>query len=213
MHSSRDRISFISAAEIDPCFDAIINPFGETYPEEDWPTRRTYKRILNYINDGGLFVNVSGFPFFYYWDHALGQARPTGRIRHLFNPATRSIVQFIAFDDTPLYYDFGVLLDGSSPREVAVFQEDEDKRYVGNLVSLGINSVIEFRAVLAGHSNVIPLVRAELIEAYPLAAVKLGNGHLLVSGLELHKEQAPLLVHATKNWLLTAGGILPLSTE
>lgn len=212
MSSSSTRISFISAAEIDTGFDAIINPFGETYPEEDWGARRTYERILNYINNGGLFVNVSGFPFFYYWDHVLGQARPTGRVRHLFNPTTHSIVQFLAFDDTPLYYDFGVLLDGNSPREVRVFQEEEDRRYVGNLMGLGINSVIEFRAVLAGNPNVIPLVRAEGIEIYPLAAVKLGNGHLLISGLELHAEQAPLIVHATKNWLLTSGGTLSLPT-
>lgn len=211
MMASNTRISFIMAAEIDTCFDAIINPFGETFPEENWGERRTYERILNYISNGGFFVNVSGFPFFYYWDHALGLAHPTGRIRAFLNPETRLIIQFITFDDTPLYYDFGILLDGSSPREVAISQQEEDKRYVGDLMTLDIDSVIEFRAVLAQNPNVMPLIRAEGIGIYPLAAVKLGNGHLLISGLELHAAQAPLVVHATKNWLLTSGGTLPLS--
>jgi hypothetical protein len=79
-------------------------------------------------------------------------------------------------------------------------------------MNLNVNSVIEFRAALAGNANVIPLLRAEGLEVYPLAAVKLGNGHLLISGLELHEEQVPLVVQATRNWLLTAGGILPLQT-
>jgi hypothetical protein len=210
IQSTNTKTSFISAAEIDTCFDAIVNPFGETYPEENWQSRRTYQRILNYIGNGGLFVNVAGFPFFYYWNHAEGRAHPTGRIRSFFNPTTHSMVNFISWDNTLLYYDFGVFLDPRSPTEVAIFQHDEDRRYVGNLMTLGISSVIEFRAVLAGNPNIIPLVRAEENRIYPLAAIEFGNGHLLVSGLELHAEQAPLVAHTLKNWLLTSGGRLPL---
>lgn len=204
--------SFISASEIDTCYDAIINPFGETFPEEDWPARRTYERILNYINNGGLFVNVAGYPFFYYWDHIQGSSIPTGRAKSYLNPANRSIVQVIHFDDTPLYADFGILLDSNSPRPVTIFQQEEDRHFVGNLLNLNINPVTEFRAALAGNPNVVPIVRAEGLEVYPLSAVRLGNGHLLISGLELHEAEAPLIVQATRNWLLTAGGILPLQT-
>lgn len=210
MESSDTNISFISASEIDTRFDAIINPFGETFPEEDWSARQSYERVLNYINKGGLFVNVAGYPFFYYWDHVQGQSVPAGRIRSYLNPANRSIVQVIHFDDTPLYYDFGVLLDMASPRQVTILQQEEDRRFVGDLLGIGINHIIEFRAVLAGNPNIIPLLRADGLEIYPFAAVKLGNGHLLISGLELHDEQVPLVVQATRNWLLTAGGTLSL---
>jgi len=212
MASNDTNTSFISASEIDTCYDAIINPFGETFPEEDWPARRTYERILNYINNGGLFVNVAGYPFFYFWDHAQGRSIPTGRPRAYLNPANRSIVHVIYFDDTPLYADFGILLDASSPRQVSVYQQDEDKQFVGDLSSLEIDSVTEFRAVLAGNPNVVPLLRAEGLELYPLAAIRLGNGHLLVSGLELHETEAPLVASATRNWLLTAGGQLAPQT-
>lgn len=36
LQSRRSSISFISATDIDSSFDAILNPFGETYPEEDF---------------------------------------------------------------------------------------------------------------------------------------------------------------------------------
>jgi len=205
-------ISFISASEIDSYFDAIINPFGETFPEEDWSSRRTYERILNYIKNGGLFVNVAGYPFFYYWDHTQGQLIPTGRVRSFLNPENRTVVQVILFEDTPLYANFGILLDANSSRQVTIFQQEEDKQFVGNLMNLNIHSVLEFRAVLASNPNVIPLVRAKDLELYPLAVITLGNGHLLISGLELREAEVPLIVRAIKNWLLTAGGELPLYT-
>jgi hypothetical protein len=210
MSSTDTSLSFISASEIDTCFDAIINPFGETFPEENWQTKKSYRRILEYIKNGGLFVNVAGYPFFYYWDHVQGRSLPTGRPKAYLNPADQSIIHVIHFDDTLLYSDFSVLLDFSNPRQVTIRQQEEDIRYVGDLLSLGITMIPEFRAVLAGNPNVVPLLRVDGIDIYPLAAVKSGDGNLLISGLDLHEEQAPLIAQAIRNWLLSAGGLLDI---
>jgi hypothetical protein len=210
LQNKNTSISFISTAEIDISFDAIVNPFGENYPEENNESKTTYNRILTYIRSGGVFVNVAGFPFFYYWDHEQGINVPVARVKQLYIP-DRGLLSFIHFDDTLLYNDFGISVDSRSPTGVTIYQEDEDRVFVGNLLELGIEKVTQFRAVISGSPNTIPLVRAEEGRIYPLAAIQYGNGHLLLSGLQLSLQEAPLVSTALKNWLLTSGGKLSLT--
>lgn len=203
-------ISFISANEINTSFDAILNPFGEIYPEEDPDSKKTYRRIINYIVNGGLFINTAGFPFFYYWNAIEGQSHTAVPSSILINRETRQVVGFYNFfSETLLYRDFKVTLDPGIAREVPIFQEPEDRRYVGNLLTLGINKVIQFRSVTST-INVTPLLRSEEGKLFPIAVTKYENGHLMIAGLELRSTEAPLVAQAVKNWLKTAGGQLPL---
>lgn len=213
LQDTNSTISFISASEIDTSYDAILNPFGETYPEENYESKTTYLRILNYISMGGLFVNVAGFPFFYYWNHERAESIPMARRRLILNPSTGQIASFIHFSDTPAYRDFRISLDSRSPTEVTISQTNEDRRYVGDLLSLGIERVTQFRAVIPGNPQITPLIRAEEGRIYPLAAVKHESGYLMISGLDLHPNEAPLVSTALKNWLLTGGGEFPLTHD
>jgi len=210
LRSEQTEISSISATEINSSFDAILNPFGETYPEEDFALKTTYQRILKYIRNGGLFVNVAGFPFFYYWDHKEGRNEAIATSRYFYNQVTRVNTQFWSFTDTLLYRDFGISLNGGSPTNVTIYQEPQDMNYVGNLLDLGIETVTEFRAVISESSKTIPLLRAREGQILPLSAIKFGYGYLMVSGLELHEREAPIIAKALNNWLLTNGGELPL---
>lgn len=199
-------VSQIAATDIGSDFDAIVNPFGEVYPEEEPESRRTYGHIVDYIRSGGLFVNTAGFPFFYYWD---------GNVRHMATKPTMNIIhekgffEYFSWADTSFYKDFKQTVDAGDPRDVEIFQENEDKRYVGDLLSLGLNKVRQFRS-LTSRSSCIPMLRAENGGICPLAAIGHGDGYLIVAGLDLHEEEAQLVALATKNWILTAGGELAL---
>ena len=46
-------------------YNAIINPYGGVYPEHDLKNFKTMNKILTYISEGGLFVNVADIPC--YW--------------------------------------------------------------------------------------------------------------------------------------------------
>lgn len=46
-------------------FNVILNPYGSNYPEISFDEFPTYKKILNYMKHGGLFVNVADIPT--YW--------------------------------------------------------------------------------------------------------------------------------------------------
>jgi hypothetical protein len=202
--------SLIQAAEIETRFDAIINPLGEAYPEENPQSRGTYQRIKAYIHRGGLFVNTAGFPFFYYWDPVEGQKHvATEFSKALIDVQKQKVTQYFSWSETALYQDFGVSLDAGSPREVSIFQTDKEKQYVGDLLAIGINKIIQFRAVTPP-GPAIPLLQAEEGKLYPLAAVRYGDGHLLIAGFDLYEREAPLIANTVKNWLITAGGQLPL---
>lgn len=58
----------ITKEEIHIKYSVILNPYGETYPEEDLFHLKTLTEIRRYINQGGIFVNVAGIPFYYGYD-------------------------------------------------------------------------------------------------------------------------------------------------
>jgi len=212
LKSKQIRTSLIPANHIRAAFDAIINPFGEAYPEEDVQSRTTYERILKYIGSGGLFVNVAGFPFFRYCDPITGQRKvATNPTTTFVDPQTGQPLSWYSFADTRLYRDFKVTVDTGVAREVQVFQEPEDKRCLGDLLAGGVDRVTQFRAITPP-SPATPLLRDKGNKLYPIAAVPYKHGYLLDAGLVHGKREASLVAQATKNWLLTAAGTYPLSS-
>ena len=49
-------------------YQVVVNPFGETYPEEDTYTYKSFETICDYVFSGGIYVNVAGIPFWYCHD-------------------------------------------------------------------------------------------------------------------------------------------------
>jgi len=62
------KTKIISHREICNDLAVLINPYGETYPEEDLMKFTTLQRIENYVVNGGIFVHAGGLAFFYGWD-------------------------------------------------------------------------------------------------------------------------------------------------
>lgn len=67
-------------------FDAIINPFGECYPESDASGERTLDALHGYMETGGTFVLTGGWPFYYAWTPSGMQRRPS-RFKNTFGVA------------------------------------------------------------------------------------------------------------------------------
>jgi hypothetical protein len=62
---ARIKVDLITVENYFDRYNAIINPYGGVYPEYDLKNFKTTNKILNYINEGGLFVNVADIPC--YW--------------------------------------------------------------------------------------------------------------------------------------------------
>ena len=68
-------------------YNAIINPYGGVYPEKDIKTMKIQNKILNYVSEGGLFVNVAEILGYYaynaYLDRRLDTTPPIyGIVQH-----------------------------------------------------------------------------------------------------------------------------------
>ena len=196
---SKYEVTEIMGREISNRYALIINPFWETCVDYSFEQREVYNLIRSYIRDGGIFVNTSGFCFFFTWSVKLGKKMPISEMKQFIpaqmkvkcEPFTESqLREKFFFTGTSYYRDFGALTTfdtkpGWDPVPVKAFQTDEDIRRFGDL--LGADAEItEFRSLREGTPNCIPLVRAkreEFGEIYPIAALKHGRGYLLVAGM------------------------------
>lgn len=194
------KIKTISQCEIDNKFAVIINPYGESYPEEDLMEFKTLRRIEEYMANGGIFVHAGGLAFFYGWD---GKRNfPTGKELQLyqgtFSSPNSMIMQPIYAQPSPyslvetlLRQRFRVATTMSSQSLVQVFQEKEDRNYVGDIEDTGgIRVAMEFRAIREPTPKCIPLLRAKSVfgTVYPIAAIPYGRGYLIVCGMDLNTQ-------------------------
>ncbi len=182
----------------------LLTPFGETYPEEDLARRTSFYRIKKYIENGGIFLNSTGIPFYYMFNGS-GNKLITGEPLEW---RTSNGIPFIVKGHTNFLHswlrkNFGLRTTIGPEENLVTYQLSQDRNIAGNLVNLLDNeSVTEFRSSTY-HRHLIPLLRAlkpadsPIEECYPLAAVKFGFGYLIPAGI------TPL----TANWfnvLLTA---------
>jgi len=193
-------IERIPMSKVSNHYCLIINPFGEAYPERDIKNRLSFNILKNYILDGGLLVNVAGFPFFYAWDVISGKQEPIVDKTTLLPRSIRidkgqvfidQFVTMIDFAGSLLWREFDVLTTSDTPEfsginQLEIIQKEEDKSIAGDLTTLGGNKVNEFRAVRSETKNAIPLIRAfrpDFKEVYPIAAIQLGFGYLVIGGM------------------------------
>lgn len=192
----------ISISKVGNEYAVIINPFGEVYPEMDVKKRFAFNHLKEYVEDGGILVNVAGFPFFYAWDVIKGLETPIVDEKMLVPESVRiegeklyvdRFRPLLNFAGSLSWRDLGIITtadtrDMSGSNQLDVYQDNADKEVVGDIVNLGgENKVFEFRAVRKDATEeVIPLLRAkrpDFGEIYPIAAIKRGFGYVLAGGM------------------------------
>jgi hypothetical protein len=198
----------ISVAELGSGFyPIVINPFGECFPEKGQGRGVALQTILEYIRDGGIFVNSAGHPFIYTWD----VDAPSENLRHLIsyiNIVTGIDVKKINENQFELLAKGGAKFPGDAlilnsefkataawdlptligPHEVEIRYSDKLKRTPSFKRTAKV-----FRPIVADSpSNPIPLVVTDdksWGEVYPVAAVPYGRGFLVSCGMSLDAER------------------------
>jgi HEPN domain-containing protein len=199
---SKFEVEKIPLSKVGGEYAVIINPFGEAYPEKDVRSRFGFNHLKNYVEDGGVLVNVAGFPFFYAWDVVKGAEEPVVDEKTLVPQSVRTeggklyvdrFALFVNFAGSLSWRELGIITTSdtaqmSGPNELEVFQEEDDRKIAGDIVNTGgKNKVYEFRSIPKGSTkDVIPLLRAnrpDFGEVYPIAAVKRGFGYMVLGGM------------------------------
>lgn len=91
-------------------YSAILNPYGGTYPEVDLGNLTTFREILRYVREGGLFVNVADIPT--YWAYSPLLRRKIDNTPSTDIPINRDgkilIIPLRPFGRTPLMNELGL---------------------------------------------------------------------------------------------------------
>jgi hypothetical protein len=186
-------------------YNAIINPYGGVYPEYDLKNFKTMNKILSYINEGGLFVNVADIPCYWACDPSI---KPWRRIDTARKGAPYAYIheslgdqiklgriipftQFPLFELTPFTSELGVdvyNIEKEIPEwGILEFEDNFLKIEVGDL-KVEVHRAARVRdyldPIIKRQSIVLPSLfemRMEEIPVTPLFFVTYGKGKLLSS--------------------------------
>lgn len=208
---ARLRTKFIDQNENFGRFVAVLNPYGGVYPEQSLSTAETLNRILRFVKNGGLFVNVADIPGYYAYD-LLTKSR-VDTIPGIYRP-TGERVRF--YDDVPLLAALHLGVYNASPQGSPVTWEVVFAPGFRSL-DIGIADLlyVDRAAVVAANAEAV-LVAQKLIGPEderlltPMALVRYGKGRFLFSLAFLDSHRYPtnnrvcdiltkVLIHLTSN--------------
>lgn len=147
-------------------FDAIINPFGEYYPEADSSDERTLHALRRYMDGGGSFVLTGGWPFYYAWTPSGTRRRPS-RFRKSFG---------IDVNDAQLWQDYE-----------RVEQPDWSIEEYGEIYHKGgdIKAHI-WRPLSTKYGSVDKVLLCSQRDGVVIGVVPVGKGRLITTGMALY---------------------------
>jgi len=87
-------------------FGAILNPYGGVYPEIDLKNLSTLKKILNFVREGGVFINVADVPS--YWAYDQNLRRKLDITSPIYVIKDNQIASIRPFELTPLIKELGL---------------------------------------------------------------------------------------------------------
>ena len=204
----RYKTEYLPFSKIDNDFIAVINPYGEVYWEDDYTHFGTFNKIREYVQNGGIFVNVGGVGFWYAWNkkwersistakEIYGFAGPVklGKINQQIVPIEVNLGPTVqignhSLTDTLTYKNFKMLTTVGRPRPLSVYQTDDDIKFCGKIENIGGKDIVEFRAAREPMPKCYPMLRAYIYDIhknrriiYPLVAIPDGQGLFIFAGM------------------------------
>lgn len=110
------QIDFITNKTDFERYVAIINPYGGVYPEADLKTLETHNKILRFVRDGGVFVNVADIPT--YWAYNENLKRRIDHTEAIYIQKDNRIQLIKPFKLTPLMKELGLNVLGADTNPI-----------------------------------------------------------------------------------------------
>lgn len=187
----------ITTSQISNSYSIIINPFGDSFPEQDTKLHKTFYSICEFVENGGIFI-VTGGAFF-----AHQNPINSSKNEWVITKITEGIQ---SVSESFLYLEFGIQTTGDQfkdgklvfrePTEIEIYQKPEDQYLTGKIDIPA--KVKRFRAAMPSTSNYIPFIREKDDKSYPIVAVPYGKGYLIHAGLFLESEMSDELMLIVK---------------
>lgn len=162
------RVSVLELSKGETVYDAVINPFGEAYPERDTNDELTLVDIVAYIERGGTFVCTGGWPFYYAYGPG-GRSDSRSRLKRTFS---------VDVNDEQLWRDID-----------PVAQPDGSVRKYGELAHKGGGfRVTVWRPVWESYGAVEKVLVSAKRNGILLGVLPRGKGRLVVTGMFLESD-------------------------
>jgi len=178
--------------DVETSFDrytAILNPYGGVYPEMDLSDLSILNKILDFVEEGGIFINIADIPA--YWAYSKKLSRKIDTTPQIYEIEENQIRVARPFELTPLAKQLGVRI----LRVDTMPQPQEFSRYSDSNVS------IFSKRIALVESNMEPCLPTHSIstnigeiETSAFFSVKYGEGDFVFSLIfindEYHDEKA-----------------------
>lgn len=150
---------------------AILNPYGGVYPEPDLTNLTGLKKIMNYVKDGGVFINVADIPGYWAYDKKI--KRKVDTTPPLFNVINNQLQMNRVFILTPLLKELGIIVDNVTTNPT-----------VENFTQFMPNMNIQSERIAHVESNMTPYIPNNVrngIDVTSFFSVPCGGGDFLFS--------------------------------
>jgi len=177
----RLKLEFINIHSQFDSYVAILNPYGGVYPEADLKNLATLKKILVYVREGGLFVNVADIPTFWSYNPDLRRRLDTVETAYgqVQDESGVKIFSFKPFELTPLIKELGLRI-ASQPQGI---QSNLDQ-----ILGITTESITSRRVAVADpnvttcvNTTRLPYMDGSSYDMTPIFFVKYGEGDFLIS--------------------------------
>lgn len=182
--------------------DVVVNPFGEAYAEADLALHTNLKRLTDWVHQGGVYVNVAGYPFWWQHNPATGVTTESGR----WELKTNQAAQLVSATLKPILSDalLGISPEmGITPQVLDTQQSDLERQRFGEIAGAGGSSKAKvFRPYAAATASMIPLLRTTDSRYIVIGAVQHGLGAFVFAGVEIDRSSTAFdkVVAAVKGW-------------
>lgn len=189
------KIKFTDVSKNFDSYTALLNPYGSVYPEDDLKNFKTMNKILDYVKEGGLFVNVADIPCYWAYDKfseiKLNTTPPIYALKSE-NSGKISIEPIRTFELTPILQKLGLRVFNVEKDNMPIIWdvkfEDIINKIIGRIDKIKVNRVVEVER------NVVPLIKPKEINytmSTPFFIVKYSYGEFLISLLFLDNIKIP----------------------
>lgn len=178
------KVKLINAEKDFDSYIAVLNPYGGVYPENDLKTSQTLNKIFDYVNKGGIFVNVADIPGYWAYNKILKRrldATPAIYGIDRTKEGGIAITPVRPFMLTPFMEKLGLQVYNTEIGELHIWNVEFEEEF-DDCVRIGEMTVHRVAVV---EKNVIPVIKPrELmpnVDATPLFLVNYGEGSFIIS--------------------------------
>lgn len=110
------KVKLIKTTENFDSYSAILNPYGGVYPEQDLVNFKTLDKIFRYVQERGLFINVTDIPGYWAFHPLLGRRVDATPPIWIYQKQDNSqkVEQIRPFINVPWAQKLGLIIDSEN---------------------------------------------------------------------------------------------------